>query len=125
METVTETPNKWIPSPAVRRYIYSVLAVALPLFGARLGLGHEEIPMWLELAGVILGVAGGGAFGLAAVNTGKPVAINATEVEPELTEAEKRQLEKERLMKLFADVQEQGPIVDVDQFGESARKRSL
>ena len=50
------TPNRWIPSPAVRLWLYSIL-VAL----AGLGIGYgivtaEQGGLWLALGAAVLGV---------------------------------------------------------------------
>lgn len=62
------TPNKWIPSPEVRGYIYRVLAAAGPLLAAYGLLSPSDFSLWLALAGTILG-AGGNI--LASANTPK------------------------------------------------------
>lgn len=61
-----ETPNKWIPRPALRRYVYTVLAAAGPLV-VFYGLATtEEIALWLGVGATILGTPTGA---LAAANT--------------------------------------------------------
>lgn len=64
------TPNRWIPSPEVRGYIYKVLAAAGPLLAAYGILEASDFSLWLALAGTILG-AGGNI--LASANTPKQV----------------------------------------------------
>lgn len=66
---MNEVPNKWIPSVDVRRYIYRVFAALLPVAGFYGWLGPEELPLYLQLGSVILGVGGGAAAAIAAVNT--------------------------------------------------------
>ncbi|MBZ4486288.1 hypothetical protein [Microbacterium sp. cx-55] len=52
----TTTPNKWIPSPAARLWLYGVL-VALSAAGIGYGvLTIEQGGLWLSLAAAVLGV---------------------------------------------------------------------
>lgn len=51
---VAVTPNRWIPSPAVRRYIYRVLVAVGPVALAYGLLTDAEIIVWLGLAETIL-----------------------------------------------------------------------
>jgi hypothetical protein len=53
-EHKADTPNKFIPSPKVRAYIYSVAVAAGPL-ALFYGLATaEEIALWLGLGGTAL-----------------------------------------------------------------------
>jgi len=66
-EHEAETPNRFIPSPKARAYVYRVLVACGPvvlLYGL---LSAEEIAVWLGLGATIL--SPGGA--LAAANTPK------------------------------------------------------
>lgn len=52
----TRTPNAWVPSPAMRLWLYGVLVAA-----AALGIGYgiltvEQGGLWLALFAAILGV---------------------------------------------------------------------
>lgn len=49
-----ETPNKFIPSPAVRRYIYQVLAAFGPIAVVSGWLTQEQFLLWLGFAGTVL-----------------------------------------------------------------------
>lgn len=60
-----QTPNKWIPSPAVRAWLYGV-CVALGALAVGYGIvTAEQGGLWLALAGAILGTGNA----LAARNT--------------------------------------------------------
>ena len=64
----TRTPNRWIPSPAVRRWVFRSIAAAGPLV-LFYGLATaEEIALWLGLGATILGTPGAT---LASVNVPK------------------------------------------------------
>jgi len=66
MANPTTTPNRWIPSPAVRKYLYAVLAAVGPLV-VFYGLATaEEVALWLGIGATVLGTPTGT---LAAVNT--------------------------------------------------------
>jgi len=55
---VEETPNKWIPSPEVRKWIFGILAAAGPLV-VFYGLAtQEEVALWLGLGATIIGTPG-------------------------------------------------------------------
>lgn len=59
MANATETPNRWIPRPELRRYLYTILAAAGPI-AVFYGLATaEEIVLWLGLGGTILGTPAG------------------------------------------------------------------
>lgn len=59
------TPNKWIPNPDVRRWLFRTLATAGPLV-VFYGLATaEEVALWLGLGATILGTP---AATLASVN---------------------------------------------------------
>jgi hypothetical protein len=63
-----QTPNRWIPDPAVRRWLYGVVVAMIPvlvLFGL---ISPESVQLWLNLAAAILGL---GTTALATVNTPK------------------------------------------------------
>jgi len=61
-----ETPNRIIPSPAVRAWIYRVI-VALATVGVLYGIiTPDQSTAWLEVAGAALGVI---SSGLALANT--------------------------------------------------------
>jgi hypothetical protein len=60
------TPNKWIPTPAVRKYIYGVIA-ALGAVGLLYGIvTQDQLNVWLQVVSNLL-LIGGPA--LALVNT--------------------------------------------------------
>jgi hypothetical protein len=62
------TPNRWIPDPAVRRWLYGVVVAMIPvlvLFGL---ISPESVQLWLNLAAAVLGL---GTTALATVNTPK------------------------------------------------------
>ena len=61
----TRTPNKWIPSPKARVWLFRIVAAAGPLV-VFYGLAtHEEVALWLGLGATILGTP---ASTLASVN---------------------------------------------------------
>ena len=52
----TITPNRWVPSPAVRLWLYGIL-VALAALGVGYGiLTVEQGGLWLALGAAVLGV---------------------------------------------------------------------
>ena len=52
----TVTPNRWIPSPAARQWLYGVLVTLAPV-GVTYGLvTAEEGGMWLAVASAVLGL---------------------------------------------------------------------
>lgn len=52
----TATPNRWIPSPEARLWLYGVL-VALAALGAGYGIiTAEQGGLWLALGAAVLGV---------------------------------------------------------------------
>lgn len=52
----TTTPNRWIADPAVRLWLYGILAAAAPI-GVAYGLiTVEQGGLWLALASALLGV---------------------------------------------------------------------
>jgi hypothetical protein len=53
-----ETPNKWVPSPKVRGYIYRVLVAAGPVCLFYGVLTAEEVAVWLGFGGTVLAPAG-------------------------------------------------------------------
>lgn len=57
------TPNRWIPSPAARLWLYGVL-VALAALGVGYGLlTIEQGGLWLALGAAVLGVGNAVAAG--------------------------------------------------------------
>ena len=52
----TTTPNRWVPSPEVRLWLYSILTALAPI-GVAYGLiTVEQGGLWLALASALLGV---------------------------------------------------------------------
>ena len=52
----TQTPNRWVPSPEVRLWMYGIL-VALAALAVAYGLVTvEQGGLWLALAAAVLGV---------------------------------------------------------------------
>lgn len=55
-QRATQTPNRWIPEPAVRSWLYGIL-VALAAVGVGYGIiTAEQGGLWLSLAAATLGV---------------------------------------------------------------------
>ena len=55
-QRATTTPNKWIPSPELRGWLYSILA-ALAAVGVGYGvITAEQGGLWLALGAAVLGV---------------------------------------------------------------------
>lgn len=55
-QRATQTPNRWIPDPTVRRWLYGIL-VALAAVGVGYGIiTTEQGGLWLSLAAAALGV---------------------------------------------------------------------
>lgn len=55
-ERATETPNKWIPDPAARAWLYGIL-VALASVGIGYGaITAEQGGLWISLGSALLGV---------------------------------------------------------------------
>lgn len=54
----TLTPNRFIPSPKVRAWLYSIAAAGAPLLIGYGFLTVEQGGLWLGLAGAVLGVSG-------------------------------------------------------------------
>lgn len=64
----TQTPNRWVPSPAVRAWAYGVIAAAVPLL-VILGVFSTEVAAHvLNIAAAFLAIGG---LSLAARNTPK------------------------------------------------------
>lgn len=62
----TQTPNRWVPSPAVRAWVYSIIAAAVPLL-VLLGVFTVDVGAHvLNIAAALLAVSG---LALAAGNT--------------------------------------------------------
>ncbi len=49
-----------LPSAQVRQYLYGLVLTAMPLLVALNIVDPTLVPLWLNLAGAILGTAGGG-----------------------------------------------------------------
>lgn len=62
----TPGPDRFIPSPAVRRWLYGIAAAVVPALVLLDVVTGEEGAAWLAVAGAILGVP---VLGLAAANT--------------------------------------------------------
>lgn len=58
---------KWMPSPAVRLWIYGVITAGVPLLIAYGVLSQEVAPLWIALAASFLGT------GMASMNVNKAV----------------------------------------------------
>lgn len=52
----TDTPNVWVPSPSVRRYLYRVFLALGPILSAHGVLTGEDFTLYAGLAGVVLDV---------------------------------------------------------------------
>lgn len=52
----TTTPNKWVPSPEARVWIYGVLAAAAAVATGYGVLTAEQGGLWLSLGAAVLGV---------------------------------------------------------------------
>ncbi|MGP6170633.1 hypothetical protein ACTU6V_05430 [Microbacterium sp. A204] len=64
----TETPNRWVPSPAVRAWLYGIIAAAVPLL-VLLGVFTVDVGGHvLNIAAALLAIGG---LSLAARNTPK------------------------------------------------------
>lgn len=62
----TQTPNRWVPSPAVRAWLYGIIAAAVPLL-VLLGVFTVDVGAHvLNIAAALLAVSG---LALAAGNT--------------------------------------------------------
>lgn len=61
----TATPNRWIPSPAVRLWLFRSIAAAGPIVAFYGIMSAEEVALWLGLGATILGTP---AASLAAAN---------------------------------------------------------
>ena len=62
------TPNRWIPDPLIRRYIYGVVLAFIPILVGFGVISPEQVQLWLNLAAAVLGL---GATALALPNTPK------------------------------------------------------
>ncbi|MGP6171985.1 hypothetical protein ACTU6V_12355 [Microbacterium sp. A204] len=63
-----ETPNRWVPSPAIRAWVYGIIAAAVPLL-VLLGVFTVDVGTHvLNIAAALLAVGG---LALAGVNTPK------------------------------------------------------
>lgn len=63
-------PNKGIHSPQTRKYIYGVVAAAIPLLVIFGVIAEDQVQLWLALAAAALGF---GSSVLAAPNTPKEI----------------------------------------------------
>lgn len=64
----TATPNRWVPRPELRAWLYRILAAAGPVV-VFYGLAtSEEVALWIGLGGTILATPAGA---LASANTPK------------------------------------------------------
>lgn len=61
------TPNVWVPSPGVRRYLYRVFLALGPVLSAHGIITGEDFTLYAGLAGVVLDVP----LALALANTPK------------------------------------------------------
>lgn len=52
----TETPNRWVPSPEVRLWMYGILVALAALAVAYGVVTVEQGGLWLALAAAVLGV---------------------------------------------------------------------
>lgn len=62
-----DTPNRWVPSPKARAYVYTVMVAAGPVVMFYGLMSAEEVAVWLGLGGTVLSPAGA----LALANTPK------------------------------------------------------
>lgn len=53
-------PSVSLPSPQVRQYLYGLILTGMPLLVALNIVDPSLVPLWLNLAGAILGTAGTG-----------------------------------------------------------------
>ena len=51
----TTTPNRWVPSPKVRLWLYGILVALAPIAVAYGILSGEHAALWLTLAVAVLG----------------------------------------------------------------------
>ncbi|MGV0785092.1 phage holin [Mycolicibacterium sp. XJ775] len=49
-----------LPTPAVRQWLYGIVVAVLPLLVVLKVVAPEDVPLWLALAGAVLGTAGAG-----------------------------------------------------------------
>jgi hypothetical protein len=64
----TATPNRWIPDPTIRKYLYGVVLAMIPVLVAFGLISPDQVQLWLNLAAAVLGL---GTTVLAAANTPK------------------------------------------------------
>lgn len=80
---IAVTPNRWIPSPEIRKYIYRVLVGIGPILALYGVVTDAEFILWLGLAETILGSPVGA---LALANVPKETIVvpsaQAVEVDP-------------------------------------------
>lgn len=53
------TPNRWIPRPGIRLWLFRTLAALGPIVAFYGLMSHEEIALWLGAGGTILGTPAG------------------------------------------------------------------
>jgi hypothetical protein len=63
-----QTPNRWIPDPAVRKWLYGVVVALIPVLVVFGVLSPEQTQVWLNLTAAVLGL---GTTALATANTPK------------------------------------------------------
>lgn len=51
----TTTPNRWVPRPEIRRWLFRVVAAAGPIVTFYGLMTAEEVALWIGLGGTILG----------------------------------------------------------------------
>ena len=64
----TTTPNRWIPRPEIRRWIFRVVIAVGPIVVFYGLMTADEVALWIGLGGTILGTP---AASLAEVNVPK------------------------------------------------------
>lgn len=64
-------PNKGIQNPATRKYVYGIVAAAIPILVVFGVIAEDQVQLYLTLAAAVLGF---GSSALAAPNTPKEVA---------------------------------------------------
>ena len=64
----THTPNRWVPNPAIRAWLYRIIAAAGPIVVFYGLMSADEAALWTGLGATILGTP---TATLAAANTPK------------------------------------------------------
>ena len=62
------TPNRWVPDPVIRRYLYGVVVALIPVLVAFGVVSPDSVQVWLNVAAAVLGL---GTTTLAIANTPK------------------------------------------------------